>query len=75
MIATWTVLDLLCKLAYGLGAHGRGTLSAQRQRPELVQPHQCRAVRGGWRGLAAQRQSGVTLTKYTLGRTDPVDCH
>ena len=22
MIATWTVLDLLCKLAYGLGAHG-----------------------------------------------------
>ncbi|SDS93078.1 Threonine/homoserine/homoserine lactone efflux protein [Pseudomonas asplenii] len=22
MIATWTVLDLLCKLTYGLGAHG-----------------------------------------------------
>ncbi len=22
MIVTWTVLDLLCKLAYGLGAHG-----------------------------------------------------
>jgi threonine/homoserine/homoserine lactone efflux protein len=22
MIATWTLLDLLCKLAYGLGAHG-----------------------------------------------------
>jgi threonine/homoserine/homoserine lactone efflux protein len=22
MIASWTVLDLLCKLAYGLGAHG-----------------------------------------------------
>ncbi|WP_219268605.1 LysE family translocator [Pseudomonas sp. Xaverov 259] len=22
MIATWSVLDLLCKLAYGLGAHG-----------------------------------------------------
>ena len=22
MIATWTALDLLCKLAYGLGAHG-----------------------------------------------------
>lgn len=22
MIATWTVLDLMCKLAYGLGAHG-----------------------------------------------------
>ncbi|MNF90239.1 hypothetical protein D3C84_727960 [compost metagenome] len=22
MIATWTVLDLLCKLAYGFGAHG-----------------------------------------------------
>lgn len=22
LIATWTVLDLLCKLAYGLGAHG-----------------------------------------------------
>ena len=22
MIATWTVLDLLCKLAYGLGTHG-----------------------------------------------------
>ncbi|KEZ26678.1 amino acid transporter LysE, partial [Pseudomonas amygdali pv. tabaci str. 6605] len=22
MIVTWTVLDLLCKLAYGLSAHG-----------------------------------------------------
>jgi len=45
MIATWTVLDLLCKLAYGLGAHGAAG---------YLQPGQRRVVRRGGRSIVVE---------------------
>jgi len=62
MIATWTLLDLLCKLAWPRRPW-RCALPAQRQRPTLVQPRQCRAVRLRRRCLAAQGTGGLSLTK------------
>ena len=63
MIATWTVLDLLCKLAYGLGAHG----AARYLRSGSGQSwfNRASATLFGCAGVVSliKSQSGFTLTK------------